>query len=303
MSSPISMIYRYSRPWSLLAGILMYALGGGIVNYLGGSINWVSYWIGQACVILFLVSSNFLKAYYDVDNFNKKDQRSQEVSNNKDTGSNTRVPRLTLLQAALAGLTVNYVLIALLYINGTKDFPILFFLSLAFLLSIIYAVPPFRLVYSGYGELIQAILITNLTPALAFLFQTGELHRLLAMLTFPLTGLFLAMTLAISLPDYASDIKYERITLMVRLGWRRGMILHNALIVTAYIVLVLAAILGLPWFLIWPCLLTLPLGLFQIWYIIQIAAGAKPRWRLLAVTAQAIPGLSAYLLALALWTG
>jgi 1,4-dihydroxy-2-naphthoate octaprenyltransferase len=110
------------------------------------------------------------------------------------------------------------------------------------------------------------------------------------------------MVLALSLHAYTDQMRQNRRTLMMRLGWQRGMFLHNVLIFMAYLLLAIAAIFGLPWFLTWPGLLTLPLGVFQVWHIIRIANAYPPRWRLLTLTAISLVGLTSYLLALALWT-
>ncbi|HTX80052.1 MAG TPA: hypothetical protein VMC62_10305, partial [Longilinea sp.] len=74
------------------------------------------------------------------------------------------------------------------------------------------------------------------------------------------------------------------------------------LVLLAFVVLAGAALLGLSWNLIWPGLLALPVGLFQIWQMLQIAAGERPRWRLLRFTIDATPLLMAYMLTLAFWT-
>jgi hypothetical protein len=60
---------------------------------------------------------------------------------------------------------------------------------------------------------------------------------------------------------------------------------------------------GLPWSLTWPGLLGLPFGVFQIVQMNGIAAGAKPRWRLLMITAGTTFALTAYFITWALWTG
>ena len=111
--------------------------------------------------------------------------------------------RVIFLQVAAATLTIGAVMTVLLLAAEPAE-PRRHFFSLGWPLSwaSLYAVPPVRLVYSGYGELVLAILFANLFPALAFLLQTGELHRLLAMLTFPLTLLYLAALLALSLRAY-----------------------------------------------------------------------------------------------------
>lgn len=296
----LSLFIRNSRPLALLAGVLLYALGSGVVVYLGYPLDWTRYWLGQACVTLLQLSSYYLKTYYALPDPSAR-RNARRRQDPLDAEEN--LPRPILLQAAFTTLTIGAVITVLLVARGAMNPPTLFILGVAFLLSFFYAVPPVRLVDSGYGELSEAILVMNLTPALAFLFQTGSLHRLLVMLTFPLTALYLAMSLAIAFSHYASDLKYERRTLLVRMGWQRGMNLHNLLILGAYFLFGFATLLDLPWSLTWPALLTLPFGIYQIWQMRQIANGASPRWRLLTFTAMIVVGLSAYFLTLALWTG
>jgi 1,4-dihydroxy-2-naphthoate polyprenyltransferase len=168
--------------------------------------------------------------------------------------------------------------------------------------AFLYSVPPVRLSCSGYGELTQAIILANLVPALAFLLQAGELHRLLAMATFPLTALLLAMMLALELPTYAADLKYGRRNLMMRIGWQRGMLFHNYLVLGGFFLLGLALVFGLPVQIALPAFFTLPVAIFQVWMINRIADGAKPNWNLLMLTAMATFGLTAYLLAYSFWT-
>jgi 1,4-dihydroxy-2-naphthoate octaprenyltransferase len=173
---------------------------------------------------------------------------------------------------------------------------------LIFLGAFFYAVPPVRLEASGYGELTTSILVANLVPAFALLLQTGELHRLLAMVTFPLTTLHLAMLLAFELPDYANDLKYGKRTLLVRLGWQLGMRLHNLLVLVSFLLLGIAIAQGLPLGIALPAFLVLPLGLLQIWNMNRIGAGGKPHWTSLTLAALVLFGLTSYMLAFSFWT-
>lgn len=315
-------LIRAARPASLLVGILLYALGGGIAVYLGNLIDWAAYWLGQAAVTLLQMSSYLLREYFDragqppfsrEGDIARRKMREDFAAQDSLTGKGAEkggeqeelpiiVPRVIFLQVSLTALTAATVLTVLLYARGDLSPAAFLFVGLAVLLVVLYAVPPFRLVYSGYGELIIAILTTNLFPALAFLFQAGELHRLLPLMTLPLTFLYLATMLARSLQTYLEDQKTNRQTMMTRLGWQRGIVLHNILIAAAYITLSAAVIAGLPWQLAFPAFLSLPIAALQIWQINSISGGAKPRWRLLAVNAMATLGFAAYFMNLALWT-
>jgi 1,4-dihydroxy-2-naphthoate octaprenyltransferase len=297
----LNQLLEYSRPLSLLAGLLLYALGGGIAHYLGVQIDWLVYWLGQGCITLLQVSSYFLKAFYDFPIEIRRLRRDRRIPRQDE--DEAFILKNTILQIAITTLTIGAVLTVLLYTRGAINPAALIILGFAFLISFFYAVPPLQLVYSGYGELTSALFLANLTPALAFLFQTGNLHRLLAMLTFPLTALFLAATLALSMQTHAENIKRNRRTLLVRLGWQMGFQLHHFLILAAYLLLGIATLLGLPWGISWPAFLTLPIAVYQIWIIQQIAMGASPKWNVLNFTAMITFGLTTYLVAFALWTG
>jgi hypothetical protein len=58
---------------------------------------------------------------------------------------------------------------------------------------------------------------------------------------------------------------------------------------------------GLPYFIGLPALLTLPIGLLQIWQMRRIAAGTPPNWMALTLTAVVVFATPAYLLTIAFW--
>jgi len=88
----------------------------------------------------------------------------------------------------------------------------------------------------------------------------------------------------------------------MRLGWQAGMNVHNMLMLIAYLLIGTSIILGMPRSLAWPGLLTLPIGLYQIYQMVRVANGAPPPWRLMRLIAAALPGMMAYLFIIALWT-
>ena len=323
-------LVRAARPWLLLASAVFYALGGGIAHFLGTRIDWPVYWLGSAAVTMLLLSSFWLAEYFERSSqppfeqvvrkrtLRRPEKRKpvlpppdwevapEEVAEKADEAPQeiveVIVPRVIFLQTAAAALTIGAVLTVLLMTENSLNPGTITLLGIALLLGLAYAVPPVRLVGLGYGELVVAILVANLFPALGYLFQVGDLHRLLALLSLPLTFLLLAAMLARSLQGYLEDARRDRQTMMVRIGWQTGMTLHNALIATAYIALAVGVITGLSERLAYPVFLSLPVGLFQIWQMNRIAAGGKPRWRLLAATALATVGLAVYFMNFALWT-
>jgi 1,4-dihydroxy-2-naphthoate octaprenyltransferase len=247
------------------------------------------------------LTAHYLNEYFDapVDSVNPNRTPFSGGSGALEEG---KLPREIALWAAVASMTATTSFTVLLMQNRGIAPSMLLLMLLIFLGAFFYSIPPVNLMSSGYGELTTSILVANLVPALAFIIQTGTLHRLVAMSTFPLTPLHLAMMLSFELPDYASDYKYEKLTLMVRLGWEKGMALHNLLILIAYLILGVGMIFGLPTTVALPAFFALPLGLFQIWYMLRIAGGMKPNWMVLTLSAVLTFGFTTYLLTFAFWT-
>ena len=295
----IRLFVRISRPTYLLSGVLVYALGAGIARYLGHPLDWDIYTLGQFWVVALQLGAHYLAAYFLSPVDPKNPERLPLSGKSDKPGDGLR--RDVILWAAFASLAAAASITLMLIRSGSINGAVLLVMGIAALGACLYSIPPLRLSTSGYGELVISIVMANLIPALAFLLQAGELHRLVAMSTFPLTMLHLAMLLAFQLPPYFEDVKCQRQTLMVRLGWKRGMNLHNLLILGAFTLIGLAMLFGLPSTVSLPVFFVLPLGLFQIWYMTRIAAGAKPNWKALNLIAALLFALTAYLFTLEYW--
>jgi 1,4-dihydroxy-2-naphthoate octaprenyltransferase len=284
---------------NLLGGVLLYALGVGIARYLGSPIDWPLVLIGQVWITTFQIGSRFLGAYFLLPADPRNPSRISIDPPGDDSHPGLR--RDLLLWVAFAAYGVTASLIVLLRQQPGISSPVLVVMGLALSLAVLYAVPPFRLANTGYGELIQSIIMANLIPSIGFMLQAGDLHQLVMLSTFPLTMLYLSMSLAIQLPQYARAVRDGKHTILVRLGWEHGMVFHNVLILGSFTVAGLAMLFGLPPAVALPAFFVLPLGLFQIWYITRIAAGIKPNWAVLRWTAVLTFGLYAYLVAFSFW--
>ncbi len=301
LSEPFRLFVRLSRPLYLLAVALLYFLGAGIAHYLGTLIDQGLFALGLLWVLLLQLSTHYLLDYFNLGPEFQNPDRSPFTGGSGALGPG-HLPRSTALWAAfgtLAALTSVTVLLLRSPNFEPAALPIMVLLVVG---AVSYAIPPLRLAGSGYGELMVSFLVANLVPALAYLLQAGIFHRFLAMTTFPLMALHLAMVLVYEFPDFAQDIKYENPTMLVRMGWRNAMNLHNVLILMAYLLLGLAATSGLPALIAFPAFLPLPFGLLQIWQMSRIASGAAPNWQALKLTAVSLFAATAYLLTYAFWT-
>jgi 1,4-dihydroxy-2-naphthoate octaprenyltransferase len=168
------------------------------------------------------------------------------------------------------------------------------------LLSVSFIGQP-KLVYSGYGELVQGVILCSLVPAFAYTLQSGEVPLSFLAVTFPLIFIYLAVSLALQLESYAADLQYERRSLLLRLGWQRGVGLHHVLLLAGFILLACAPFFGVAWRLVWPALMALTIALLEIWLVNRIVLGYPPRWPMLRLTAWLAFILPVYLLSITFW--
>jgi len=301
--SPLVLFLRLSRPLFLFGGVLNYFLGLGIANYLGQTLNWSIVVLGQLWVTSLQLATHYLNEYFDFPNDSANRNRTPFTGGSGvlGRGEGQLRPRVALI-AAYCALTVTALATFVLSRLGALNPIILTIMVLGVLGAIFYSVPPVRLSAKGYGELSTSILLANLVPAFAFALQTGELHRLLAMSTFPLTALTLASMLNLEFPDYASDIKAGKRTLFVRLGWQNAIRAHHLLALSGYVLFAASLAAGLPAAIALPPFLTLPLALLQIWYMNRIGDGLKPNWTALTLNALAMTVACTYLLTYSFWT-
>ncbi|MEX2161400.1 MAG: prenyltransferase [Anaerolineales bacterium] len=301
--SAFFLFVRLSRPLFLLGGVLNYLLGLGIARYLALPIDWSVVALGQLWVTSLQLSTHYLNEYFDYpgDAANRNRTPFTGGSGVLGMGEGQLRPRVALI-AAFCTLTAVALSTFVLARLGALALPVIAIMIFGSLGAILYSVPPVRLATTGYGELTTGIVLATLVPAFAFTLQAGDFHRLLALSTFPLVPVTLASMLGLEFPDYASDLKAEKRTLLVRLGWQNAVRIHHMLIAAGYLLFAASFAYGLPMAIALPPMFTLPLGLLQIWYLGRIAEGLRPNWTALTLNALAMTSASAYLLAYAFWT-
>ncbi len=285
-------LLRLTRPLNLLLAALTYSLGFGLAHYLGVPYDAIAFWLGLVAVLLTQMSMSLLAEVF---------RPYSDPILPDETLVQRRSLRDSMLYLSIGALAALAVISFLLYNTGHISGTALLFVGFSLLLSLLYGVPPLRLVGRGFGELTLALQLAYVIPSLGFLLQAADYHRLLAMLVFPLVALAFACFLALDFPTYAQDRKYDRRTLLVLLGWERAVPLHHIFVVAAYLIFLAAPIFGFSLNLLWPAFLTLPFALLQIFLLRGIAEGGKPIWTLLTVTAIAVFGLTAYFLTLTFW--
>jgi 1,4-dihydroxy-2-naphthoate octaprenyltransferase len=299
----LRLFLKLSRPLFILIASLLYLLGAGISHYLNGYVDWLPLLLGSVLVLLILLAFTYLNEYFEVEKMRETyPWWLTPFSGASGAIGKDKLSRQVALWAGLTCLTVASSLTVLLFQFHHLNSLTIFILGFIFIFEMLFAIPPLRLVSSGYGEVVMSITRVGLIPAFAFLLQGDGMHRLLIMVAFPLVLLHFSMLLALELPAYAADLKHENSSMIVRIGWQRGMITHNLFVLGSFVVFGIAFLLGLPLSVGWPVLLVLPLGVFQVVMMNRISEGAKPNWSLLTLTALSSFCLAAYILTFAFWT-
>jgi len=273
-------VLTYLRPLWLLDTAFAYVFGAAIVRYLGFQLDWSRFLWGGAWLLSWQLGGHCLDLYFAQLVSSKTNNLNHSKSLWASTAALSTTAVLTILFIRADIINSGSLIIMILLIGG--------------MLAI--TVPPLRLSESVYRELTLSVLGVVFVPALAFILQANQLHRFVAMSVFPLALLHTAALIIFKFPNFAVDKKYEKQSLLVRVGWQRGMIIVNILILSAFLLLGLALLAGLSPTIVLPAFFVFPLALFQIWYLNRIAAGAKPYWKALSWSGVSVYALTAYLL-------
>jgi len=152
-----------------------------------------------------------------------------------------------------------------------------------------------------YLLFVELLFVVVFPPAVAFFSQSSDIHRLLTMVIISLIPAYVSYRLLQQITKYGEDKKSDNNSLVVQIGWEKGMVFHNGFILLSYVAFALIALFGFPWFLLWPVFLTLPIGLLEIWLIERTRRGRKPLWRVMHFATLSVFFIPQYLIAFALW--
>ncbi|NTV38278.1 MAG: prenyltransferase, partial [Anaerolineales bacterium] len=224
-------LIRLTRPLYLAFAALAYILGVSLADYLAIPFDTAAFWLGLFGVLLAQTALSLLAEVF------------RPVSDPlvpEETLLQRKALRDSLLYVSIGALAALAVICFVLYAQRHISPLALLFEGLSLVLVLVYGVPPARLVSRGFGEAALAIHLGYVIPSLGFLLQAGEHHRLLGLVTFPLTALGLACLVALSFASFAQDRKFNRRSLLVSIGWERAVPLHNILIAATYLIFLAA---------------------------------------------------------------
>jgi 1,4-dihydroxy-2-naphthoate octaprenyltransferase len=285
-------ILNLGKPLFLLLAAMTYVFGSVLADYLGFPWDVGAFWVGLGWVVFVSLGMNLLAEMF---------RSFEEPLIPGETPSERLFTRNRILWVALVSLVAAGILTYYLQRADVLSPIGLFVLGCGILLATAYAVPPIRLMTTGFGELTLAVFLAFIVPSIGFLLQAKYYHHILTLLVFPLTLLGFLFFVVMSFPTYADDLKYGRTTLLIRIGWEQTVFLHNSLMIGVYILFLAAIFFGVPLRILWPVFLALPFAVLQAIWLQNIARGAAPIWKFLVANAIALFSLTIYLSIITFW--
>jgi len=281
------------KPFRLASMLATYALGAGLVQYVRHMKDWGTL-IQSGLFLLFVILSiellKILGQLRDIKNW-PKDANLNEIKRLRWV---IALVIATFLTAAMT-IFVDWMIRRFLWDGLT-------FLILGFvILGGVYYLSDVRQALRPYKMLIEALLFVVFPPAIAYFTQSAEPHRLLTLVVPGLIPVYIAYRLLTDLKTFHEDLRTEKLTSVTHVGWEKAMVFHNALILLAYLIFAMVALIGFPWFILWPVFLTLPIGLVEIWLMEGVRRGKKPLWGLMQFATACVLFIPIYLLGFAFW--
>lgn len=270
---------QLARPQFLLASPLLFLIGA---LATGIDIDWSSYaiWAALLSVVLVQLSTGLINEYADWTG-DRYSRRTFFTGGSGVLSTGRAEPQVALFLGLVTG-TLSLWLAYLVTAELSDRSWFLPLVGLGLALGWSYSLPPIRLVSSGFGELMVALMMGFLTPLLGTYFATGGWHVYWE-LSLPLTLFSMASTIAVEYPDKQADIRSGKRNLTYRLGVKRAAALQTLISFTGFAVLIIYVLLGsLDWWVaiilailpfIWAAGTVMTLGKYYEHFQAGVAAG------------------------------
>ncbi len=204
-------------------------------------INW--FLVALVAVYCIEIGKNAVNEYVDylsgVDRFIPPDKRTPFSG-----GKKTIVDgKLTLTEVVIIAVITFLIAGGIgLYIISFKEIRVLWIGIAGILLSIVYSLPPFKLVYRGLGEVTVGLTFGPLIVLGIYCLQTGKIDLPALLISIPI-GILIANVLWINqFPDYEADLKGNKRNWVVRLGKEKSVKIFAILFLIAYLWFILLAV-------------------------------------------------------------
>ena len=289
----IKSVSKVIKPFLLASLLVSYLVGAGLVQYVRGMQSWTGFVQGLFFILFIALSVESLAELQLLS-----DPRRWPENVTYDVVKQIRWALAILAATLLAAATS---LLIGWMIGGSLNQGLLGLVIMAVLAGVVYYYTRILPKFTPYQVFSQALLFAVLPPAMGFFIQSNDIHWMLTLTVLPMIPGFIANQLLHQIKHFSADQKGDVKSFVNAIGWERGMVFHNALILLGYVMFALVAVLGFPWFLVWQVFLTLPIGLLEIWLMERTRRGGKVLWRAMTAATLSIYFIPMYLMGLAFW--
>lgn len=257
-----------------LAATLVYILGLVLAMESGKVLNPVTFFCGLAILIAFVVLDK-------VNNYTT----SSSVNLFSTVGRTQKLKHpsvIALLFAAFAAIFLSiFFLLQQQVLIGVN---LAWLVLIAGLMTINFSRVG-RIWAQPFQWLIEGLLVSPLMLFWGASLQGFPPVPLMSLLSIGLILLYAVVTLALQYPDYQSDMERSHRSFILLVGWEKGIVIHNLLLILSFLLLGAYIYLGGTWRFHWAVVVMLLVGAFQILQLRRISQGLRPNWGLLKSTA------------------
>lgn len=263
-----------SRPWSFSMTAISVSVGGAL-SATEGNFSWALYLTTLLGAVLLHAATNLINDYYDVKSGVDTREASTAqyrphplVEGKLDAGQVRIVAYLLYMGSILIGI----------YLAATRGWELLWIGMIGAFASITYTAPPLKYKYSALGEISVFLMWGPLMVAGSYFVQHQVFSLNACWISLPFGILVALVLLANNIRDISHDRDKGILTLAIVLGREKSLLLYGAMVIVAYLGIVVMSFIG-PlhlWSLI--VLLSVPLALRLLFQMMKrIPADADAR--------------------------
>ena len=237
---------KLARLQFLLGSGIFYVIGVLMALHQTGLLDIMALLVGLATMWLLQLSTHFLNEYYDQVGDYSNRHRTFFSGGSGVLAEGRLAPQVARLAALVAFSLAVFLLATATLTFSTFGLTTLVIFAIAAIGALGYSAPPLSLVERGLGELYVTLIIGLLVPLFGYSAQTGKANLMFALACIPCASLILASVISVAFPDFKSDRKTLKQTLVVILGPEKAAKLYAGLLTAGYIMSWFITPLGIP---------------------------------------------------------
>ena len=229
-----------SRPWSFAMTAISVSVGNALAAS-DGYFSWGLYLTTLLGTILLHAATNLINDYYDV----KAGVDTREASTAQYRPHPLVEGKLEAEQVRIAAYMLYAASVIIgIYLVSTRGWQLLWIGLIGAFASLTYTAPPLKYKYSALGEISVFLMWGPLMVAGAYFVQCQVFSMVAIWVSLPFGTLVALVLLANNIRDITHDREKGILTLAIVLDRQKSLLLYGALVVAAYLGVILMSLIG-----------------------------------------------------------